>query len=223
MKITKTQLMQTIKEELEDMLEYSVEDPHDKLDRMLKDRGIESGPEPGESEEEYWKRREKEAMHKLFKLRVPQRAAKNLPENKMKITKTELMEIVKEEIAKLGLDEAFGRAQSGPEARRGLTYRRRTGRGVSSGVADRVGPQGYDPGPSADPQPPGGMMDRFAATAPGEDIGELPPEAAKELAQMMNEPEIKSIQDEERRKVIINYFVDHLKDKYGVGTRPGIG
>ena len=217
MKITKTELKKTIKEELEDMLEYSVEDPHDKLDRMLKDRGVESGPEPGESEEEYWKRREKEAMHKLFKLRVPQRAAKNLPENKMKITKAKLKEIIKEEIAKLGLDEAFGRAQSGPEARRGLTYRRRTGRGVSSG------PQGYDPGPSADPQPSGGMMDRFATASPGEDIGELPPEAAKELAQMMNEPEIKSIQDEERRKVIINYFVDHLKDKYGVGTRPGIG
>ena len=59
MKITKSQLIQTIKEELEDILEYSVEDPHDKLDRMLKDRGVESDKGPDETEEDYWKRREK--------------------------------------------------------------------------------------------------------------------------------------------------------------------
>ena len=97
MKITKTELMQTIKEELEDMLEYSVEDPHDKLDRMLKDRGVESDQEPGESEEDYWKRKEKKGMSDLFKSGVPQRAAKNLPENKMKITKAKLQQIIKEE------------------------------------------------------------------------------------------------------------------------------
>jgi hypothetical protein len=223
MKITKTELMQTIKEELEDMLEYSVEDPHDKLDRMLKDRGVESDQEPGESEEDYWKRKEKTAMRKLFKLGIPQRAAKNLPENKMKITKAKLKEIIKEEISELELEEVFGRAKSDPEARRGLTYRRRTGRGVSSGVMDRVGPQGYDPGPSADPQPSGGMMDRFRASEAGADIGDLPPEAQQELSQQMNKPKIKAIQDPERRRVIMNYLIDMLKDKYGVGTRPGIG
>ena len=173
MKITKTELIQTIKEELDDMLEYSVEDPHDKLDRMLKDRGVESDQEPGESEEDYWKRKEKTAMRKLFKLGVPQRAAKNLPENKMKLTKTKLMEIIGEELAELLQEE--------------------------------------------------GMMDRFRTSDYGADIGELPPEAQQELSQQMNEPRLKAIQDPERKKIIINYLIDTLKDKYGVDTRPGIG
>ena len=165
MKITKTELIQTIKEELEDMLEYSVEDPHDKLDRMLKDRGVESDQEPGESEEDYWKRREKKGMSDLFKSGIPQRAAKNLPENKMKITKAKLKEIVKEE----------------------LKYIR----------------EGVD-------------FDRYASQDAGAELTDLPPEAMEELSQMMNMPNIEAIQDEQRRKIIMNSFIDHLKDKYGI-------
>ena len=112
-------------------------------------------------------------MRKLFKLGVPQRAAKNLPENKMKLTKTKLMEIIGEELAELLQEE--------------------------------------------------GMMDRFRTSDYGADIGELPPEAQQELSQQMNEPRLKAIQDPERKKIIINYLIDTLKDKYGVDTRPGIG
>tara|TARA_R110002072_G_scaffold65659_1_gene162070 strand:- start:70 stop:570 length:501 start_codon:yes stop_codon:yes gene_type:complete len=165
MKITKTELIQTIKEELEDMLEYSVEDPHDKLDRMLKDRGVESDQEPGESEEDYWKRKEKKGMSDLFKSGVPQRAARNLPENKMKITKTKLKEIVKEEL--------------------------------------KYTIEGLD-------------FDRYATQPAGAELTDLPPEAMEELSQMMNMPNIEAIQDEQRRKIIMNSFIDHLKDKYGI-------
>jgi len=68
-----------------------------------------------------------------------------------------------------------------------------------------------------------GMMDRFRTSDYGADIGELPPEAQQELSQKMNQPSVKRIQDPERKKIIMNYFIDDLKDKYGVGTRPGIG
>ena len=165
MKITKTQLIQTIKEELEDMLEYSVEDPHDKLGRMLKDRGVESDKDPDETDEDYWKRREKKGMSDLFKSGVPQRAARNLPENKMKITKTKLMKMIQEELKYIG--------------------------------------EGLD-------------FDRYASQDAGAELTDLPPEAMEELSQMMNMPNIEAIQDEQRKKIIMNFFIDHLKDKYGI-------
>ena len=176
MKITKTELMQTIKEELEDMLESSVEDPHDKLGRMLKDRGVESDKDPDETDEDYWKRREKKGMSDLFKSGVPQRAARNLPENKMKITKTRLMGMIQEELKSLIKEDE-------DEDWRWLRQR--------------------DPG--FEPE-----------QAMGAELTDLPPEAMEELSRLMNQPKIQRIQDEERRTIIMNSYIDFLKDKYGI-------
>ena len=60
----------------------------------------------------------------------------------------------------------------------------------------------------------GGYMAGLAQQPAGSEVTDLPPEAMKELSQLMNEPHIKKIQDEERRGVLMNFFVDHLKEKY---------
>jgi|1_EtaG_2_1085319.scaffolds.fasta_scaffold10664_2 hypothetical protein len=174
MKITKTELIQTIKEEFEDILE-SPEDPHDKLDRMLKDRGVESDKGPDETDEDYWKRREKKGMSDLFKSGIPQRAARNLPENKMKITKTKLMKIIQEELNSV-LDER-----------------------VETPEGDFLRSVGIRP-----------------EQAMGAELTDLPPEAMEELSQLMNQPKVQRIQDSDRRTIIMNSYIDWLKEKYGI-------
>jgi len=197
------------------------EDPHDKLARMLKARGVEPSQKPGESDKEYWKRREREGMTDLFKSGIPQRARRNLnrQESKMKITKSQLKKIIAEEMAKLGVDEAFGRATSASRPRTPRLSRSRVAADPESGSR-------ADPPASGDmPWHPQGSkyVDQKARQSAGAGIGDLPPEAAEELSQLLNAPHVKAIQDEERRRVIMNYLIDHLKDKYGVGENPGLG
>ena len=62
----------------------------------------------------------------------------------------------------------------------------------------------------------GGYAAGLAQQPEGSEVTDLPPEAMEELSQLMNAPHIKTIQDEERRQAIMNYFIDHLKEKYGV-------
>ena len=50
----------------------------------------------------------------------------------------------------------------------------------------------------------------------GAGLTDLPPEAMQELSQMMNAPNVSAIEDKNRRNIIMNYFIDHLKEKYGV-------
>ena len=56
----------------------------------------------------------------------------------------------------------------------------------------------------------------YADAPAGSELVDLPPEAMEEFSQLMNAPHTKKIQDEEKRRVIMNYLVDFLKDKYDV-------
>jgi len=62
----------------------------------------------------------------------------------------------------------------------------------------------------------GGYSAGLAQQSAGSEVTDLPPEAMEEFSQLMNAPSVKNIQDEERRRVIMNYLVDHLKEKYSV-------
>ena len=67
--------------------------------------------------------------------------------------------------------------------------------------------------------PEGDFLRKLGITADqpaGVELTDLPPEAMEELSQIMNQPNVQKIKDDDRRAYLMNKMIDRLKKKYGV-------